>query len=75
MTIQEAVQQLQGASLTDRIQAIELLLQSLKAEIAHDEPVQVIQAPFHIRTFDLGTDVPIDRDEIYVDRVIDNGCS
>ena len=50
-----------------RIQVIELLLQSLKDEIVHDEPVR---KPFHIRTFNLGKDIHLDRDEMYADRVV-----
>lgn len=69
MSVQEAVQQLQDTSLADRIQVIELLLQSLKNEIAHKESVQAVRKPFRIRTFDLGTDIQIDRDEMYADRV------
>lgn len=67
MSVQEAVQQLQYASVAERIQVIELLLQSLKDEIIHDEPVR---KPFHIRTFNLGKDIQLDRDEMYADRVV-----
>ncbi len=67
MSVQEAVQHLQFASLAERIQVIELLLQSLKDEIIHDEPVR---KPFRIRTFNLGKDIQLDRDEMYADRVV-----
>ena len=70
MSFQEAIQQLQNASLTDRIQVIELLLQSLKDEIARGEPTQAARKPFRIRTFNLGTDVQIDREEMYANRVL-----
>ncbi len=69
MSVQEAVQQLQYAPLADRIQVIELLLQSLKDEIANSETAQAVRKPFRIRTFDLGTDIEIDRDDLYADRV------
>lgn len=69
MSVQEAVQQLQVLPLAERIQVIELLLQSLKDEITHDESAQVVRKPFRVRTFDLGTDIQVDRDEMYADRV------
>lgn len=69
MTVQETVQQLQDTPLTYRIQVIELLLQSLKDEIAQSETVQSSHKPFRVQTFNLGTDVLVDREEIYADRV------
>ncbi|MCA9946801.1 MAG: hypothetical protein KC449_25145 [Anaerolineales bacterium] len=70
MTVQEAVQQLQHASVADRIQAIELLLQSLKDEMVYSKPVLAGTKPFRVRTFNLGVDVQVDRDEMYTDRVL-----
>jgi len=70
MSFQEAVQQIQHAPLTERIRAIELLLQSLKNEIVQSEPMQAVRKPFRIRTFNLGTDIQMDREEMYADRVI-----
>ena len=49
MTVQDAVQQLEYASVTERIQAIELLLQSLKDEFARNESNQAMRQPFRIR--------------------------
>jgi|JI10StandDraft_1071094.scaffolds.fasta_scaffold335642_2 hypothetical protein len=70
MSFQEAVQELKYAPLADRLQAIELLLQSMRGEIAHkDRIIDAIRKPFRVRTFNLGTDIQIDRDEIYADRV------
>ena len=69
MTVQETVQQLQDMPLTYRIQVIELLLQSLKEEIAQREIVQAPGKPFRVQTFDLGADVTVDREEMYADRV------
>lgn len=69
MSVHEAVQQLQILPLAERIQVIELLLQSLKDEITSAEPVQVVRKPFRVRTFDLGIDIQIDRAEMYADRV------
>jgi hypothetical protein len=65
MTVQEAIQTLQNASPEDRIQTIELLLQSLKDDLsAKDKPRQ----PFKVRTFNLGSDVQIDREQLYLER-------
>jgi hypothetical protein len=68
MIAQETVQQLQHAPLADRIQVIEVLLESLKHDIVPVEPCQVGPAPFRVRTFDLGRDISIDRDEMYAER-------
>lgn len=69
MTIQEAVHQIQEAPLPERIEAIEQLLASLKQELFQSEPLEQPRGPFQIRTFDLGADIQVDRDEIYTDRV------
>lgn len=69
MTVQETVQQLQHTPLTYRIQVIELLLQSLKEEIAQSQAAPPPHKPFRVQTFDLGADVMIDREEMYADRV------
>lgn len=70
MTVQEAVHQLQEAPLPERIQAIEMLLISLKNDLFQLEPAQEQRTPFQVRTFDLGMEIPFDRDEIYADRVL-----
>ena len=68
MIAQETVQQLQHAPLAERIQVIEVLLESLKHDIVHQKPRQVKQRPFRVRIFDLGTDVSCDREEMYAER-------
>ena len=70
MSVQEAVQSLQYAPLADRIRVIELLVQSLKEEVAHGESAQTQRKPFRVRTFDLGADVHADRDEMYAERAV-----
>lgn len=69
MTVQETVQQLQYTPLTYRIQVIELLLQSLKAEIAQSEVMQPACKPFRVQTFDLGADVIVDREAMYYELI------
>ena len=70
MIAQETVQQLQHAPLADRIQVIEVLLESLKHDIAQTEFRQTHPAPFRVRTFDLGRDISLDREEMYAERGI-----
>lgn len=50
MIAQETIQQLQYAPLTDRIQLIEALLQSLKQDIAVPELRKVVHKPFSVHT-------------------------
>jgi hypothetical protein len=68
MIVQETVQQLQQASLEVRIQVMEMLLESLKHDIAITENRQMRPVPFRVRTFDLGRDISLDRDEMYAER-------
>lgn len=68
MLAQETVQQLQHAPIADRIQAIELLLQSLKDDIEPRKPLKKQRKPFIIQTFNLGTDLQLDREELYAER-------
>ena len=68
MTVQEAIQTLQNTPLEDRIQIIELLLHSLKKDIASKNIEAQNPKPFKIRTFNLGSDIQFDREEIYLER-------
>jgi len=68
MIDQETVQQLQHAPLSDRIQAIEVLLKSLKNDIAQHDPCKATRKPFAVRVFNLGIDIQPDREEIYSER-------
>ncbi len=68
MIAQETVQQLQHAPLADRIQVIEVLLESLKHDLPQTDFHQTRPAPFRVRTFDLGRDISCDREEMYAER-------
>jgi hypothetical protein len=68
MIAQETLQQLKHAPLADRIQVIEALLESLKHDIAQTKYSQIPHEPFRVRTFDLGSDMSIDREEMYAER-------
>lgn len=69
MTVQEAVQQIQQAPLSYRIQVMELLLQSLKAEITQNQSLQKTYKIFRVRTFNLGREIDLDRESMYAERV------
>ena len=68
MLAQKTIEQLQHAPLDDRIQAIEVLLGTLKSDIPRSKTLSAAQKPFTVHLFDLGTDIHIDRDEMYMDR-------
>lgn len=68
MTVQEAIQTLQNTPLEERIQIIELLLQSLKEDISSKEIRDKKFTPFEIRTFNLGSDIQVDRQDMYLER-------
>ncbi len=68
MTVQEAIKALQETPVKERIQIIEMLLQSLKNDIELAESAKEPQRPFTVRTFDLGRDVLPDREEMYISR-------
>ena len=57
----KTVQEIQDAPIEERIQVIEQILQSLKKDIQKAQPTKT----FTVRTFNLGSEVPIDRDQIY----------
>jgi len=44
---------------------IETLLQSLKRDILSQKKTTEVHKPFVVRTFDLGADVQLDREEMY----------
>lgn len=68
MLAQDMVEQLRHAPMTDRIQAIEVLLQSLEHNIVPPRSSTIPQHSFTVRTFDLGTDIALDREEMYAER-------
>ncbi len=68
MISQETVQQLQHAPVADRIQLIEILLQSLKHDIVHPGRQERSRTPFRVRTFNLGTNNSLDREEMYAEK-------
>lgn len=69
MIAQETLTQIQYAPLVERIQVLEVILQSLKHDVEQLEYPQEAQLkPFKVRHFNLGTDILVDRDVIYRER-------
>ncbi|NIM16822.1 MAG: hypothetical protein GTO45_32965 [Candidatus Aminicenantes bacterium] len=66
----QTVNQIKQSSIAERIQVIEIILQSLKNDIKQ-APVKLNGKkfkPFKVRTFSLGGEVHVDRDELYSER-------
>ncbi len=59
--------QLQQAPIEERIQMIELLLQSVKDDLKSNS---TSSKPFKVRSFSLGDDISINRDELYNERTL-----
>ena len=75
MIAQETLCQIQHASVVERIQVIEMILQSLKQDMKRPEPPQPLEyKPFTVRQFNLGTDILVDRDAIYLEREMKYVC-
>ena len=68
MTVQEAITTLKHVPMDERIQIIEILLQSLKNDIPKQKIITKHTKPFRVRTFNLGLDIQVDRDELYLQR-------
>ena len=65
----KTVVQIKQASLEERIQIIELILQSLKKDLRTEPEVGKSQfKPFKVRKFSLGEEVHVNRDKLYSER-------
>jgi hypothetical protein len=65
------LEQIRQTSVEERIQLIELILQSLKQDLQISPTNEKPKAkPFKVRTFSLGQEVHVDRDRIYLERII-----
>lgn len=69
MITEQTIQQLQHAPLAERIQIIEVLLESLKHDMTHQQSIEAKSKSFRVRPFDLGSDISLNREEIYAERV------
>ncbi len=65
----EIAKQIRGTSISEQIEIIELILQSLKTEIEteHKHSRKSFR-PFRVRKFSLGEEVHAGRDEMYSER-------
>lgn len=59
--------QLQQAPIEERIQMIELLLQSVKDELKSNS---TSSKPFKVHSFSLGGNISLNRDELYSERTL-----
>ena len=67
----ETVKQIKQASVEERIQIIELILQSLKHDIKPELKIEKSQfKQFKIRKFSLGEEVHVVRDKLYAERCL-----
>jgi len=63
------VKQVEQSSVAERIRFIEIILQSLRNDIKEKPKEKSKKSKaFKVRTFDLGEDVHVDRDELYSER-------
>lgn len=63
------VSQIQQASVAERLHWMELILQSLKPDIAPKLTVKPFSPKrFTVRTFSLGQEVSVERDQLYLER-------
>lgn len=68
MVAKDMLAQIQHAPLTERIQLIEIILQSLKEDIKSSLSSQCRRKAFKVKKFPVGQEIPCDRDEIYAER-------
>lgn len=79
MSTQEILSQVESLSLAEKMSLLEALVQSLKTEAplsgksqeeeeAHREEVRRRRREFKVKAFHLGSDVHVDRDELYAER-------
>jgi len=58
---------MENAPVEERLEIIGLLLRSIKKDVGPKAQLKKTK-PFTIRQFDLGQEVHVDRDELYVER-------
>jgi len=75
MSTQQVIAQIQSMPLSERFAILEALVQSIKHETVlsnkekeHREEIRRRRREFKIKTFDLGSEVIVDRDELYAER-------
>jgi len=64
------INQIRRSPIAERIQFIEIILQSLKSDINEEHVNRKSRSkPFKVRKFSLGKEVHVDRDELYSERI------
>ncbi len=65
----KTVNQIKRASVEERLQIIEQILQSLKKDMKQESRIKQSRfQPFKVRKFSLGQEVHMDREELYSER-------
>jgi len=71
MINQETIREIQHAPMPERIQVMELLLNSFKKDLNHITKSRLRRdRRFVARPFNLGQEVHVDRDAIYAERIM-----
>ena len=65
----ETIKRIQQLPIEERLQVIELILDSLKQDVYTNENI-VSHKPFVVRQFDLGQEIQVDRDELYAEVIV-----
>ena len=61
----QAVEQIKQASIAERVEVMEVIVQSLKSDMGTDARMRGSQSkPFRVRKFSLGEEVTVDRDAL-----------
>lgn len=75
MSTQQVITQIQSMPLSERVAILEALVQSIKHETVlsnkdeeHREEIRRRRREFKIKGFHLGSEVIVDRDEMYAER-------
>lgn len=69
MINQTILRQIQLASVAERLQLVEFIVESLKQELSLATKQNITSRPrFTAKTISLGRDVRVDRDELYAER-------
>jgi hypothetical protein len=75
MSTQQVIAQIQSMPLSERVAILEALVQSIKHETVlsnkeneHQEEIRRRRREFKIEGFNLGSEVVVDRDELYSER-------
>lgn len=65
----KTVNQIKRASIEERLQIIEQILQSLRNDMKQESKIRESRfRPFKVRKFSLGQEVHVDREELYSER-------